>query len=110
MIREKLERGREYYAIDKAMKERMSAVMDRTKHLNKLTNVMQEMESKEEQSATNNVNVTTKSYKVEWHQEGGQEVKKAFKTCVESQDEIAKKYKIDGEDAEADIAAIGDME
>jgi len=110
IIREKLERKREYYAIDKAMKERMSAVMDRTKHLNKLTNVMQEMESKEEESATNNVNVTTKTYKVEWHQEGGQEVKKAFKTCVESQDEMGKKYKIDGEDAEADIAAIGDME
>jgi len=108
IIREKLERKREYYAIDKAMKERMSAVMDRTKHLNKLTNVMQEMESKEEQSATNTL--TTKSYTVEWHQEGGQEVKKAFKTCVESQDEMAKKYKIEGENAEAEVAAIGDME
>jgi len=109
IIREKLERKREYYAIDKAMKERMSAVMDRTKHLNKLTNVMQEMESKEEESATNNL--TTKTYKVEWHQEGGQEVKKAFKTSVGMcQDEIAKKYKVEGEDAEAEVAAIGDME
>jgi len=105
ILREKLERKKEYYAIDKAMKERMHAVMDRTKHLNKLTNVMKELESKEEESAS--TNVTTKSYKMEWRQEGGQEVKQAFKTSMESQDEIAKKYKIEGE---ADIAAIGDME
>jgi len=129
ILREKLMRKKEYYAIDKAMKERMAAVMDRTKHLNKMTHVMQELEGSDEgkqmQSVQNmessSKNVTTKSYKMEWHSEGGHEFSQSFadkvgsedeylKSSMRGRDEIAKNYKIDAEENEEGVAAIGNME
>ena len=66
-------------------------------------------------------NVTTKSYKMEWHSEGGHEFSQSFadkvgseeeylKSSMRSRDEIAKNYKVDAEENEEGVAAIGDLE
>lgn len=114
ILKEKLMRKREYYAIDKAMKERMSAIMDRTKNFSQMQNVESNVESNKTSSVHNvessesnmTKNVTTKSYKMEWHQEGGeQKIKRSFASDWKSQDQVKAQEETGGE-----VKAIGNLE